>query len=49
MLYFIYEVDNVIGFIYNNQTYYYNKNLQNDIISIRNSDNEIIVNYEYDN
>ena len=49
VLYFIYEVDNVIGFIYNNQTYYYNKNLQNDIISIRNSDNEIIVNYEYDN
>ena len=48
VLYFIYEVDNVIGFIYNNQTYYYNKNLQNDIISIRNSDNEIIVNYEYD-
>jgi len=47
-MYFIYENDNVVGFKYDDIIYYYNKNLTNDIIGIRNSDNETIANYEYD-
>jgi len=47
-MYFIYENDNVVGFKYNDIIYYYNKNLTNDIIGIRNSNNETIANYEYD-
>ena len=37
--------DYVIGFEYNNQKYYYGKNIQNDITSIYNNDGDIVVEY----
>ncbi len=40
--------DYVIGFEYNNQKYYYGKNIQNDITGIYNNDGDIVVEYLYD-
>ena len=40
--------NNLIGFCYNNETYYYKKNIQEDIIGIYNNKYEQIVEYEYD-
>ena len=40
--------DNVIGFMYNNDKYMYLKNLQNDVIGILDSNNNIVVKYYYD-
>lgn len=36
------------GFMYNNADYYYQKNLQGDIIGIYNAAGELVVTYEYD-
>ena len=48
MLYFVYENDALIGFKYAGNTYYYLKNIQNDILGILNSSFEQVVSYEYD-
>lgn len=48
VLYFIYENDALIGFKYAGNTYYYLKNIQDDILGILNSSFEQIVSYEYD-
>ena len=49
MIYYIRnEVDNLIGFKYNNNIYYYIKNIQEDIIGIIDSNNNIIARYTYD-
>ena len=49
MIYYIRnDVDNLIGFKYNDNFYYYVKNLQNDIIGILDSNFNLIVNYQYD-
>ena len=49
ILHFIRDLNNnLIGFEYSNNLYYYERNLQNDIMSIMNSNFETIVNYEYD-
>ena len=42
------EVDDIIGFKYNNEVYYYIKNGQNDIIGILDSNYNKIVEYVYD-
>ena len=48
MIYYIYDSNEVIGFKYNSQTYFYKKNLQGDIVGIYNSGFEQIVTYTYD-
>lgn len=49
IIHYIYnDVDNLIGFIYQNQIYFYVKNLQNDIIKIVNSNFVDVAKYEYD-
>ena len=49
MLYYIHDDNNkLIGFRYNGETYYYKKNIQEDIIGILDSDYNVIVNYQYD-
>lgn len=49
VIYYIYsELEDLIGFIYNNLVYYYVKNVQNDIIAIVDSNNSIITKYTYD-
>ena len=40
--------DNIIGFTYNGSKYLYLKNLQNDVIGIVDSNNNIVVKYYYD-
>lgn len=42
------ENDELIGFKYNDEQYYYTKNGQNDIIGILNNNFEKIITYEYD-
>lgn len=42
------NTNNVIGFRYNNDTYYYKKNMQEDIIGIYDSSYNQIVSYTYD-
>lgn len=42
------DENELIGFIYNNETYYYKKNYQGDIIGIYNSNYELICTCEYD-
>ena len=48
MLYYLYNGDEQLGFVYNSNTYYYHKNIFGDIIGILNSNYEEIVTYEYD-
>lgn len=48
VIYYFYDLTGVCGFKYNKDVYYYEKNLQNDIIGILNSDYEKIVSYKYD-
>ena len=49
MIYYIYNIeDELIGFKYNNEVYYYIKNHLNDIVAITDSNYNIIVTYEYD-
>lgn len=40
--------DYVVGFEYNNQKYYYGKNIQNDVTSIYNNNGDTLVEYLYD-
>ena len=47
MLYYLYNGDELLGFIYNNNTYYYHKNLFGDIIGIYDSNYNEIVTYKY--
>ncbi len=42
------DVDGLIGFKYNNDVYYYVKNIQKDIIGILDINCNLIVNYRYD-
>ena len=49
ILYFLRDgMGELFGFKYNNQTYFYQKNLQDDIIAILNINFEKIVEYQYD-
>ena len=48
MLYYIYNGDELIGFKYNDNIYYYHKNILGDIIGILDSNYNEIVCYEYD-
>lgn len=48
VIYYIRENDNLIGFKYNNEIYYYIKNAQQDIIGILDSNCNKIVEYKYD-
>ena len=42
------DIDDLVGFKYNDNTYYYIKNLQDDIIGILDSNYNIVAKYEYD-
>lgn len=48
MIYYLYDSNELIGLKYSNQTYFYKKNLQGDIIGLYNSNYEQIVTYTYD-
>lgn len=48
ILYYIYNGSELIGFVYDNKTYYYHKNIFNDIIGILDINYNEIVKYEYD-
>ncbi len=49
MIYYIRdENQNLVGFRYNDTTYYYLKNAQEDIIGILDSDYNVVANYQYD-
>ena len=49
LLYYMRTGENeLLGFIYNSEKYYYKKNYQGDIIGIYNQDYELIATYEYD-
>lgn len=45
---YLYVGDEVIGLMYNNSKYIFKKNLQNDIIGIYDSSNNLVARYEYD-
>ena len=48
-LYYLYDASgSVQGFIYNNQYYYFQKNLQGDVVRILNSSGTVVVEYTYD-
>ena len=49
IIYYLYDPYGIIGLIYNNNTYYYEKNLKGDIIGILNSQYQKVLSYEYDN
>ena len=42
------ESGSIQGFIYNNQHYYFQKNLQGDVIRILNNYGEVVTEYTYD-
>ncbi len=49
MIYYIYDASgNVIGLKYNNDIYYYEKNIQNDITGIIDDSFNLLATYEYD-
>ena len=48
VLYYMYDNSGVIGFEYNNNRYFYLKNMQNDIIGITNDSGALLVSYSYD-
>ena len=48
VLYYLYNGDVLLGFVYNGTIYYYHKNIFGDILGILNSNYEKIVTYEYD-
>ena len=48
VLYYIYNGSELLGFVYENKTYYYHKNMFGDIIGILDSSYNEIVTYEYD-
>ena len=45
---YIYGVNGMIGFIYNNQSYYYLRNMFGDVEGIYNSAGTLVASYEYD-
>ena len=45
---FIYILDKVVGFIYNKSRYYYQRNIQNNIVSIYREDGTLVCKYVYD-
>ena len=48
-LYFFYDgKDNIVGFKYNDDNYFYVKNQQGDITDITNSNGEVVASYTYD-
>ncbi len=47
-IYYLYDLTGLLGFKYNNDTYYYIKNIQGDIIGILDQNYNEIVTYEYD-
>lgn len=47
-IYYLYDLTGLVGFKYNDNIYYYVKNLQGDIIGILNQDYHQVVTYEYD-
>ena len=47
-IYYIRGAKGVIGFIYDDAQYYYNRNILGDVVSILNSDEVIVASYEYD-
>ncbi len=48
VIYYIYNGSELLGFAYNNNTYYYHKNMFGDIIGILDSNYNEIVKYTYD-
>ena len=48
MIYYIYVDEEIIGFKFNNNVYFYDKNIQGDVIGIFDSNHNKIVTYEYD-
>ena len=48
VIYYIHDVDGVLGFKYNGNVYLYLKNVQDDVIGIINESGEKIVSYKYD-
>lgn len=48
LIYYLYDLDGIVGLQYNNQKYYYEKNALNDIIGIVDSLGNRIVKYKYD-
>lgn len=48
MLYYFYNGTEILGFVYNGNTYYYHKNIFGDIIGILDAKYNEIVTYEYD-
>ena len=48
-LYYLYDVSGEVqGFIYNNSYYYFQKNLQGDVVRILNSSGSVVTEYTYD-
>ncbi len=47
-IYYLYDLTGLVGLKYNDNTYYYIKNIQGDIIGILDQDYNEIVTYEYD-
>lgn len=47
-IYYLYDAVGLIGLQYNNNTYYYIKNLQGDIVGILDSNYNKVVSYKYD-
>ena len=45
---YIYGVTGMIGFVYNNQSYYYSRNILGDVESIYDSNGTLVASYEYD-
>lgn len=49
VIYYLYDNnDEYVGFIYNNNSYYFTKNQFNDILNIVNENGNIVASYEYD-
>lgn len=48
IIYFLYDLGELIGIEYNNTRYYYVKNMQNDILGIMDSNGNQIIFYKYD-
>ena len=49
MIYYIRDEEgSLIGLKYNNEIYYYIKNMQEDIIGITDSNNNLLCSYQYD-
>ncbi len=48
LIHYLYDSTNILGLVYNDNIYYYLKNLQGDIIGLLDSSYNKIVSYEYD-